>query len=292
MNFAYVLRARRAMNTLCRTIPVVRFEAPRRPEFGDIATNVAFSLAKSLKQPPPAIADAIAARALNDPRVRATVAAAAPSAGFINLRLAPEFWQRTVSAVLEQGADFGRGPARAERISLEFGSANPTGPLVVVQGRTLSVGDTLAKSLRFAGYDVFTEWIINDAGAQLDTLGRSLYARYRQLWEPAYPFPPDGYPGAYLTAIAGAVRAADGRALENGTASAVATVFFAIRARCKRARTASRRSPFRRCVRSLAKRTQLASIGSNRHRNQPAARTRRNVRKRRRGVGSHDAERR
>ena len=190
--------------------PAVTFEAPRRPEFGDIATNVAFGLAKSVRRAPAAIADAITERALTDPGVRATVLNAAPTAGFINLRLTPAFWQQTVSDILRSGMNYGRGPARPERISLEFGSANPTGPLVVVQGRTLSVGDTLAKALRFAGYDVFTEWIINDAGAQLDTLGRSLYARYRQLWEPAFPFPDDGYPGSYLVEIAERLRARDG----------------------------------------------------------------------------------
>jgi arginyl-tRNA synthetase len=190
--------------------PAVAFEAPRRPEFGDIATNVAFGLAKTARQAPPAIAGAIAQRALDDPRARATVAEAAPVAGFINLRLVPEFWQRTAGEILRRGADYGRGPARSERISLEFGSANPTGPLVVVQGRTLAVGDTLTKALRFAGYDVFTEWIINDAGGQMDTLARSLYARYRQFWEPAFPFPDDGYPGAYLVAIAERIRSADG----------------------------------------------------------------------------------
>jgi len=190
--------------------PAVAFEAPRRAEFGDIATNVAFGLAKTARLAPPVIATAIAARALEDPRVRATVAEATPTAGFINLRLVPEFWQRTVLEILRNGDAYGRGSARGERISLEFGSANPTGPLVVVQGRTLSVGDTLAKTLRFAGYDVFTEWIINDAGAQLDTLGRSLYARYRQLADPAFPFPDDGYPGGYLIEIARALRAQDG----------------------------------------------------------------------------------
>ena len=87
-----------------------------------------------------------------------------------------------------------------KRISLEFGSANPTGPLVVVQGRTLSIGDALANAMRFCGYDVFTEWIINDAGAQIERLGRSLYARYRQIDDPAFPFPEDGYPGEYFVA--------------------------------------------------------------------------------------------
>jgi arginyl-tRNA synthetase len=190
--------------------PPVTFEAPRRPEFGDIAANVAFGLAKTARLAPPVIAAAIAQRALADPRVRATVAEATPTAGFINLRLVPEFWQQTVAQILRAGAAYGAGPDRGERISLEFGSANPTGPLVVVQGRTLSIGDTLAKTLRFAGYDVFTEWIINDAGSQLDTLGRSLHARYRQLWDPEFPFPDDGYPGAYLVTIAQALRAQDG----------------------------------------------------------------------------------
>jgi arginyl-tRNA synthetase len=190
--------------------PRVTFEAPRRAEFGDIATNVAFGLAKAAKAAPPAIAGAIVERALTDDGVRATVAEATPTAGFINLRLAPAFWQRTIGTILREGDEYGRGVARGERVALEFGSANPTGPLVVVQGRTLSIGDTLAKAMRFAGYDVFTEWIINDAGAQLDTLARSLYARYRRLWEPDFPFPEDGYPGDYLIPIAQAIRTQDG----------------------------------------------------------------------------------
>jgi arginyl-tRNA synthetase len=190
--------------------PAVAFEAPRRPEFGDIATNVAFGLAKTARLAPQAIAAAIAERALADPQVRATVAEAIPTAGFINLRLVPEFWQQTVTAILNAGVDYGRGAPRTETVSLEFGSANPTGPLVVVQGRTLSIGDTLAKTLRFAGYDVFTEWIINDTGGQMDRLARSLYARYRQFWEPDFPFPNDAYNGDYVAEIAAQIRATDG----------------------------------------------------------------------------------
>jgi arginyl-tRNA synthetase len=94
---------------------------------------------------------------------------------------------------------------------LEFGSANPTGPLVVVQGRTCSIGATLANAMRYCGYDVFVEWIINDAGGQLDTLGRSLYARYRQIFEPDFAFPEDGYPGDYLPPIAQQIAQRDGR---------------------------------------------------------------------------------
>ncbi len=190
--------------------PVVTFEAPRRAEFGDLATNLAFGLAKLARKAPQQIAAELAERVLADAQARATVAEATPVAGFVNLRLVPAFWQQVVGEVLRAGADYGRGAPTGERISLEFGSANPTGPLVVVQGRTLSVGDTLAKALRHAGYDVFTEWIINDAGSQMDTLGRSLYARYRRLFDPSFPFPDEGYPGDYLIAVAQALRARDG----------------------------------------------------------------------------------
>ena len=138
------------------------------------------------------------------------MAEATATAGFINLRLVPAFWQRTLAKILREREAYGRGAATGVRVSLEFGSANPTGPLVVVQGRSISVGDTLAKTLRFAGYDVFTEWLINDAGSQLDMLSRSLYARYRQFWDPGWPFPEDGYPGDYLVSIAEKVRALDG----------------------------------------------------------------------------------
>ncbi|HYZ15356.1 MAG TPA: hypothetical protein VE591_03100, partial [Candidatus Acidoferrum sp.] len=189
---------------------VVSFEPPRRAEFGDLATNVAFGLARAAKKAPAQIASEIAARALDDPAVRATVAEATPVAGFINLRLVPAFWQRVVAEVLRNGEAYGKGASTGERISLEFGSANPTGPLAVVQGRTLSVGDTLAKTMRHAGYDVFTEWIINDAGNQLTQFAHSVLARYRQLWDPNAPFPEDGYAGEYVAEIAERLRERDG----------------------------------------------------------------------------------
>ena len=190
--------------------PVVQFEPARRPEFGDVATNVAFGLARVARKKPQEIAADIIAHALEDEAVRATVAGATPLAGFINLELRPAFWQRVVGTAVREGANYGKGAPAGERISLEFGSANPTGPLVVVQGRTLSIGDTLARAMRHAGYDVFVEWIVNDAGSQMDALGRSLYARYRQLFHPAFPLPEDGYPGDYLVPIAEKLRARDG----------------------------------------------------------------------------------
>jgi arginyl-tRNA synthetase len=192
--------------------PSVGFEAPRRPEFGDFATNVAFSLAKVARLAPKDVAATLVADLRERaPNVCALFSAIDPVAGFINLRLAPLVWQTLVAAVLRDGESFGRLTPRGTRISLEFGSANPTGPLVVVQGRTLSIGDTLANAFRYSGYDVFTEWIINDTGSQVDTLGRSLYARYRQHFDPSYPLPEEGYPGDYLIPLAEQIAQRDGR---------------------------------------------------------------------------------
>ncbi|MBV8073967.1 MAG: arginine--tRNA ligase, partial [Candidatus Eremiobacteraeota bacterium] len=183
----------------------VAFERPRNAEFGDYATNLAFKLAKSARKAPQAIAIEIAQAALaNEPALRACVADVTATAGFINVRMQPSFWHELIATILRQGEDYGRGAREgpSQRVSLEFGSANPTGPLLVVQGRSLAVGSTLVNARRFTGDLVVTDWIINDAGSQVDTLGRSLYARWRQLHEPAYPFPDDGYPTDYVVEIA------------------------------------------------------------------------------------------
>jgi len=201
-------------------LPEVVFEAPRNLDFGDFASNVALQLAKRARRAPQQLAIELLERIFaDDSSLREIVSEATPLGGFINVRLAPLAWQHAVATILREGADYGRGAPAGERISLEFGSANPTGPLVVVQGRTLSLGDSIANAMRFCGIDVTTEWIINDAGSQLDTLGRSLYARYRQLTEPNFPFPEDGYPGDYLVPIAERLRARDGARWESAPES-------------------------------------------------------------------------
>ncbi len=189
----------------------IAFEAPRRPEFGDFATNAAFSLGRVARSSPQQVATAlIADLQQRAPKLGELFAEISATAGFINLRLQPEVWQASVAQIVREGSQFGQSASQGVRISLEFGSANPTGPLVVVQGRTCSIGATLANAMRFCGYDVFTEWIINDAGGQLDTLGRSVYARYRQIFDPKYPFPEEGYPGDYLLPMARAIADAEG----------------------------------------------------------------------------------
>jgi arginyl-tRNA synthetase len=188
----------------------IAFEAPRRPEFGDAATNAAFPLAKIARSAPQQVAAALVADLQSEPKLSERFVDISATAGFINLRFQPAVWQAALAQIIRDGAAFGVSAPNGVRISLEFGSANPTGPLVVVQGRTCSIGAALANAMTFCGYDVFTEWIINDAGGQLDTLGRSLYARYRQMYDSAFPFPEDGYPGEYLEPIARSIADADG----------------------------------------------------------------------------------
>jgi arginyl-tRNA synthetase len=190
----------------------IEFEAPRRVEFGDFATNAAFALTRIARRSPQDVATSLVTGITErEPKLRELFSEIVPTAGFINLRLAPAVWQSVVGQILRDGRRFGEAQKQNQRISLEFGSANPTGPLVVVQGRTCSIGATLANAMRYCGYDVFVEWIINDAGGQLDTLGRSLYARYRQIFEPDFPFPEEGYPGDYLPPIAQQIAQRDGR---------------------------------------------------------------------------------
>jgi len=143
------------------------------------------------------------------------------------VQLAPRCWQSSVARILRELEHFGKGEPKQTRVSLEFGSANPTGPLVVVQGRTMSIGQTLANVMQFCGFDVFNEWIINDQGAQMDTLGRSLYARYRQISEPSYAFPEDGYPAEYLLPIAAEIAQRDGDAWNGKDESEWLPVFSA-----------------------------------------------------------------
>src|SRR3984957_2570611 len=191
--------------------PQVAFEAPRRPEFGDFASNVAFSLAKVARRSPQDVAQLLAAEVLRSaPELAEIFPEIAPVAGFINLRLAPRICHAELSGILRENESFGKTPPNGARVSLEFGSANPTGPLVVVQGRSMSIGATLANAMRFCGYEVFVEWIINDAGGQLDALGRSIYARYRQRFDPEFAFPEDGYPGSYLIPVAESIAQRDG----------------------------------------------------------------------------------
>lgn len=175
-------------------------EPPRDPTHGDMATNAAMVLAKDAKAKPRELADKIAEKLRADPLVE-KVDVAGP--GFINLTLKTSAWFGALRSVLEQGSGYGRSTAgAAEKVNVEYVSANPTGPMHVGHCRGAVFGDALASLLSFAGYDVTKEYYINDAGAQVDVLARSAFLRYREALGEAIGEIPEGlYPGDYLKPV-------------------------------------------------------------------------------------------
>jgi len=190
----------------------VTVEPPRDAAHGDIATNAALVLAKAFGKPPRALAEMLAARIAAHEDI---AAAGIAGPGFINLRLKPAFWPKLMASVMELGEGYGRSNiGRGITSNVEFVSANPTGPLHVGHCRGAVFGDALAKLLATAGYSVTEEYYINDAGAQVDTLARSAYLRYREaLGETIDEIPAGLYPGEYLKPVGAALAAEHGRGL-------------------------------------------------------------------------------
>jgi len=188
-------------------------EPPRDASHGDMATNAAMVLAKEAKSKPRDLAEAIATKLRADDLI-ASVEVAGP--GFINLSLKPSAWSDALRTVLREGASYGRSAIGvAEKVNVEYVSANPTGPMHVGHCRGAVFGDALASLLTFAGYDVTREYYINDAGAQVDVLARSAYLRYREaLGEDIGAVPEGLYPGDYLKPVGQALAAEHGEALK------------------------------------------------------------------------------
>jgi arginyl-tRNA synthetase len=181
-------------------------EPPRDAAHGDMATNAAMVLAKEARAKPRDLAEQIAARLRADDLIEA-VDVAGP--GFINLTLKASAWSDALRTVLREGASYGRSAiGAAEKVNVEYVSANPTGPMHVGHCRGAVFGDALASLLDFAGYDVTREYYINDAGAQVDVLARSAYLRYREaLGENIGEIPEGLYPGDYLVPVGQALAA-------------------------------------------------------------------------------------
>ncbi|MBT4873339.1 MAG: arginine--tRNA ligase [Marinovum sp.] len=182
----------------------VAVEPPRDPLHGDMATNAAMVLAKPSGRKPREIADVLAAALRQDPRITAADVA---GPGFLNLRLAPAVWQSLIKEVLEHGQSFGRSSVGAgQRVNVEYVSANPTGPLHVGHTRGAVFGDALASLLDYAGYAVTREYYINDGGAQVDVLARSVYLRYLEAHGREVAFEDGTYPGDYLISVGQALK--------------------------------------------------------------------------------------
>jgi arginyl-tRNA synthetase len=174
-------------------------DRPKRPEHGDLATNVALAVQKAARRNPRELASLLQARLSADPDVRA-VEIAGP--GFLNLRLGPGPFHAVLAEVLAQGRGYGRAPAATgERILVEFVSANPTGPLLVSHARGAVLGDSVASLLEAAGNRVVREYYINDFGNQVRLFGDSV----RALAE-GRPVPEGGYGADYAVELAGWVK--------------------------------------------------------------------------------------
>jgi len=185
--------------------------ATRDPAHGDLATNLALVLAKSLNKKPRAVAEALV-KALQLPQgLVERVEIAGP--GFINFFLKREQRAAVLQVVLAAGTKYGRSEVgRGRKVNVEFVSANPTGPLHVGHGRGAALGDGIAALLEWTGHSVSREFYVNDAGAQIDKLARSLWARVQQAVGRTGEIPEGGYHGEYLVELAQAILGREGRA--------------------------------------------------------------------------------
>ncbi len=182
----------------------VAVEPPRDAAHGDMATNAAMVLAKPAGLKPRDIAQSLAEVLGADPRID-TAEVAGP--GFLNLRLAPGVFQGLLTGIIAEAGAYGRGaPAQPKQINVEYVSANPTGPLHVGHTRGAVFGDALASLLEFAGNEVTREYYINDGGAQVDVLARSVYLRYLEAHGQAVAFEDGTYPGDYLIPVGQALK--------------------------------------------------------------------------------------
>lgn len=179
----------------------VVIEIPKDEKMGDFATNVAMTLARNERKNPKVIAEIIRHHIEDGVDGLDSVEIAGP--GFLNIKMLPSFFlRRLTDAVKEQhnfgSSDFGKGT----KILIEFVSANPTGPLHIGHGRGAAVGDALARILKKAGFDLSTEYYVNDVGNQMDVLGRSTWLRYLELLGKGEEFPENHYRGEYIKDIA------------------------------------------------------------------------------------------
>lgn len=184
-----------------KEVPDVELEIPKIQEHGDFSTNIAMILASKEKKSPVSIANAIANTIRERDTVLAKVEVAGP--GFINFFMANDYWYNSLKDIEKRSNSFWKSRiGEGKKVQIEFVSANPTGPLHIGHGRGAAVGDVLANILRAVGYEVVKEYYINDAGSQIETLGRSVFLRYIQLSGRDIDLPPDCYQGEYIVDMA------------------------------------------------------------------------------------------
>lgn len=186
------------------SLPYLEVESPANPAHGDYAANTAMILAAQLKQNPRKIAQIIQEN-LSDPgNIIEKTQIAGP--GFINFFIKDNVWKQALKNIHDQQEKFGDTDyGSGQKVQVEFVSANPTGPLHIGHARGAVVGDVISNLLKTAGYKVSKEYYINDAGNQMNNLGKSVLLRYRELLGEKIDFPETCYRGDYIKDIAGHV---------------------------------------------------------------------------------------
>lgn len=202
--------ARAAGELVSDATPPYVVEVPREEGHGDLATNVAMTLARAERRAPRDVAKTLLARLGDGGGSVAKVEIAGP--GFLNVTFSEAAWRERLLEILAAADAYGASDVGAgRRVQIEFCSANPTGPLHIGHGRGAATGDAIARLLEAAGYRVDREYYVNDAGVQVENIGRSVRARYLELCGEEVEFPETGYPGDYVIDLAKQVLDRDGR---------------------------------------------------------------------------------
>jgi arginyl-tRNA synthetase len=205
-------KAFRAGELISNEFPDILVEEPKVESQGDLSVNTAMVMAKSQKMPPKKIADIIVNNIEDTRNVLERTEVAGP--GFINFYLKPTAYHPVLLEVHEKDGNYGASDmGKGIKTQVEFVSANPTGPLHVGHGRGAAVGDSVARLLKFCGYEVQKEYYINDSGRQINTLGRSVYLRYLGKNGQTIDFPEDCYKGDYIFELAGEIQDKHGKTL-------------------------------------------------------------------------------
>lgn len=179
----------------------VILERPKDSLHGDISSNAAMMYGKRLKKNPKEFAEELIVKLqLPDEYIREAVIA---GPGFINFFVTDDYYRNKIREIIKEKEGFGKSTKNTgKKADLEWVSANPTGPLHTGHGRQIALGKSIANLLEWTGYDVTREYYYNNAGKQMENLSKSVYARYRQMFEPDFAFPEDGYVGEYVIEIA------------------------------------------------------------------------------------------
>ena len=190
--------------------PEATVEHPQRPEHGDFSANLPLRIQGLAKMKAIEVAEALRQHV---PAHEAVSHVTVAPPGFLNFYLDAGWVTRQIAPVIEAGSDYAATDRFAgQRAQLEYVSANPTGPIHVGNGRGAAIGSTLANVMEAAGYEVDQEYYVNDAGTQVAIFGRTLYARYQQLFGREVEIPENGYPGDYMIDLAEAVKEVHGNA--------------------------------------------------------------------------------